>query len=371
MWIISARSCGVSSVLLMSLRDLGPWLLSDATFQSRLRRVVIEAAQAELPPGATREPVGGDIESQDWPHLLLAASVLAAANDDTESAAECHDSALRIAQHCLSQTPTRDQGLEDDGHLTMPTEAQRAAAANVLDQLANRPALALALSRRLLPSELEQRLPLPSRIEWLRRKLEFTIHLADDSVIAVNRFQRRLWTEVEAADWLSFSAPTSAGKSYLVTRWVVDLVRRRHPATIVYVVPTRALISQVENDLTKLIREANISDVVISSLPLARSIKQDRSNILVLTQERLHILLTVVPTLVIDALIVDEAHKVGDGHRGVLLQQVIERVTAATRDAKIVFASPMTSNPEVLVADAPLGRRRAAFTSNEITVNQN
>jgi superfamily II DNA/RNA helicase len=222
----------------------------------------------------------------------------------------------------------------------------------------------------LLPRDLEERLPLPARIEWTRRKLENVVHLADETTISVNRFQRQLWLELEVNDWISFSAPTSAGKSYIVTRWVLDLVRRRHPVTIVYLVPTRALISQVEGDLNALVKESSLQNVAVSSLPLARSVSPSRSNILVLTQERLHILSTAVPQLQIDILVVDEAHKVGDGHRGVLLQQVTEQV-AAVGQPKVVFATPMASNPEILVADAPVASRWRAFRSNEVTVNQN
>jgi hypothetical protein len=232
------------------LRDLAEWLIANPTFQVRFRRVVLDAAQAELPSTAELIPHAADAEPYDWSYLLLAASILAAASDDTAEASLCHDAALRIAQHCLAQPA--ETALAFPALLrttTAPTEAQRASAANVLSVLANNPALRLAATRALLPDALETRLPFPARIEWLRRQIENTVPLANDNVISVNRFQRRLWTEVEQHDWISFSGPTSAGKSFIVTRWVIDVVRRRPGNTIVYLVPTRALISQVEADL--------------------------------------------------------------------------------------------------------------------------
>lgn len=357
----------------MALRDLAAWLLADATFKERLERVVVDAARAELPEGVSRQE--DPAEAHDWSYLLFAASVLATTDEtreptaaittadsdaDVTTAAAAHAAALRIAQHCLTRS-----GVD------APTDAQRAAAATILDALANRPALNLAMARALLPQDIERRLPLPARLEWTRRKVENVVLLANEHLLTVNHFQQRFWSEIETNDWVSFSAPTSAGKSFIITQWIVDFIRRHPGATVVYLVPTRALISQVETELGQLVRDAALEHVATSSLPLARSVRSGRTNILVLTQERLYILLTALPDLVVDALIVDEAHKVGDGHRGVLLQQVIERVARMSNGAKVIFASPMTSNPELLVDDAPVGQRRSSFTSQQVTVSQN
>ena len=350
----------------MPLPELAAWLLDNPRFAAGLRRVSIEAAQAELPADATRPTP--DPTPIDWGRLLLGASVLAKVNDAEAFGAACHDAALRIAQHCLARNGDDGSQHPDGG---APTEGQRASAANILDSLANIPAISLAIRRRFLPGDLEERLPIVARMEWTRRRLENSVTLADERTLQVNHFQRRLWSVLDADDWISFSAPTSAGKSFIITRWVIDLVRQNPQATVAYLVPTRALIAQVEGELRALVRAAELEQVNISSLPLARSVVPGRANLLVLTQERFHILSTALPDLGVDALIVDEAHKVGDGHRGVLLQQVIEHVGRTAPAAKVVFASPLTSNPAILVADAPAGRRTRAFTSNEVTVAQN
>ena len=72
------------------------------------------------------------------------------------------------------------------------------------------------------------------------RHIEHAVSLADDTTLAVNRFQRRFWAEVEASDWVSFSAPTSAGKSFIVTHWLVDFVRRHPSAMVVYLASEHA-----------------------------------------------------------------------------------------------------------------------------------
>ncbi len=153
-------------------------------------------------------------------------------------------------------------------------------------------------------------------------------------------------------------------------------MRDPHPGTVVYLVPTRALISQVERDLRDLFEKEQLDDVVVSSLPIMKS--DDvvgetiaRKRVFVFTQERLHILLTANPSLPARALIVDEAHKVGDRQRGVLLQDVIERIYEANTELRVVFASPMTSNPEVLLSDANKGLAKSAFASEDVTVTQN
>jgi hypothetical protein len=229
----------------------------------------------------------------------------------------------------------------------------------------------LAVARGLLFSDFQKRLPAPARIEWLRRRIENSVALGDNSFLPVNRFQKHFWGTIASNDWVSVSAPTSAGKSFIMTRWIREFIRSSPTATIVYLVPTRALISEVERTLTSLLQADGLPTVNVSTLPLPRSISPRIANVLVFTQERLHLLLTAMPDLSVDALIVDEAHKVGDRQRGVLLQAVIENVAQSNPRATVLFASPMTSNPESLLSDAEQTKRAAAYASDDVTVNQN
>eukprot|EP00456_Euglypha_rotunda_P061412 TRINITY_DN5138_c0_g1_i13.p1 TRINITY_DN5138_c0_g1~~TRINITY_DN5138_c0_g1_i13.p1 ORF type:complete len:453 (-),score=57.92 TRINITY_DN5138_c0_g1_i13:11-1369(-) len=175
---------------------------------------------------------------------------------------------------------------------------------------------------------------------------------------------------------MSVSAPTSAGKSFILAHWIAALMRESTIVTVVYLVPTRALISQVERDLRDLFEKEGLDDVAVSSLPIMKAESEVgeaviRRRVFVFTQERLHILLTAHPNLAARALIVDEAHKVGDRQRGVLLQDVIERICEANSELRVVFASPMTSNPGVLLADADKTLATSAFSSEDVTVVQN
>jgi hypothetical protein len=92
----------------------------------------------------------------------------------------------------------------------------------------------------------------------------------------------------------------------------------------------------------------------------------------VLTQERLHLLANAIGgAFKVDLLVVDEAHKIGDNQRGVILQDAIERVSRSNPELKLVFISPATQNPQDLLADAPEGTHTASFESDVPTVLQN
>lgn len=151
--------------------------------------------------------------------------------------------------------------------------------------------------------------------------------------------------------WISASAPTSVGKSFILESWIQDYLAVNENSLVVYLVPTRALISEVARELKVRLPADRVN---IASLPLAKYYKAGTSNVFIFTQERLHIFLnTFEDKPKIDALIVDEAHKIGDRHRGVFLQQVIELASEENPDLKIIFASPFTDNPELLLQDAP------------------
>lgn len=289
----------------------------------------------------------------DWEYLLLCASLLAQSDNP-----RFQDAALRIAQSCLELSDT--------------SEIMRDAAATILDSLSNRPAIRLAEKRNYIRQNFEERLPFPLLQDHVRRTVQNTVSLSNDSFIVVNKFQQEFWKHATVKDWISVSAPTSAGKSYIIGRWIGEFLRGNPEANIVYVVPTRALIQQVERDLSDILIADNITGVSIVTLPLKSSLASSGGNVMVFTQERLHILLASRDlNIALHLLIVDEAQKIGDGYRGVLLQQAIEAAIHLSNSCKLIFASPMTDNPEVLLSDAPALASTVAIQREDITVNQN
>lgn len=140
---------------------------------------------------------------------------------------------------------------------------------------------------------------------------------------------------------------------------------------IIYLVPTRALINQVENDIRKLLKAEGFENTYLSTVPKLSEEKVSKS-IYVLTQERLHWFL-VNEKFNINLLIVDEAQQIEHGHRGILVEEKLVEVIEKNNDAKIIFASPFTKNPEVLFNKLPKTREKKCEVVNRdyIAVNQN
>ena len=95
---------------------------------------------------------------------------------------------------------------------------------------------------------------------------------------------------------------------------------------IVYIVPTRALIQQVEYDLHKALSVNKLGKVYVTSVPIFPKDMENESVVFVLTQERLQWMLLDNHEIKPSMIIVDEAQKIGDSSRGILLQQVIEEI---------------------------------------------
>lgn len=338
----------------MSLADLQTWLLDEGigqdleiltrcTVRSEIDNLVVETATANSKTNL------------DWPRLLLAGSILA------KSEARTHqETALRIATGAVTLSP--EQRFKDAG-------------AVLLGKLSNFRAVTLANARNLLPPDLDARLGSSLRIETQRRQMEHTVLVESTGRwIQVNEFQQRFWNSAAANRWLSASAPTASGKTFLVLQWLIDQMRSTPARVAVYLAPTRALVSEIESNLGALIGQA--SGIEISSLPLREKYdiaQTGRSKvILVFTQERLHLLANAIGDKIgIDLLIVDEAHKIGDNQRGVILQDAIERVVRASPALKVAFISPATQNPQELLADAPQPALAVAIDSDSPTVIQN
>lgn len=141
---------------------------------------------------------------------------------------------------------------------------------------------------------------------------------------------------------------------------------------IVYVVPTRALISQVETDLRALLKQYNLeSQTNVTTVPPQDDVDIEKSNIFVFTQERLHWFLYGNSNVQVDILIVDEAHKIEDGNRGILLQQKIEDVVKTNPRIKVFFSSPFTSNPEILLENVINNSKKCKVNTQFVAVNQN
>lgn len=285
----------------------------------------------------------------DWNNVLSISSALAFSEKNDHL-----DAALRIAQSVLSTNETN--------------QVQREAAAVILLNLTNSPAVELAKKRNLIQSDFRDHLPFTLKLKLNRALIENSI-LIKDEILTLNRFQKTVYDYHLKNDVLSVSAPTSAGKSFVLCNIIAEELLQGSK-NIIYIVPTRALISQVEKDLQEFVHKYAISDVNISTIPQSIGLS-DKSNVFVFTQERLHWFLQENSLPNIDMLFVDEAHKIDDKHRGILLQQKIEELVSINQEIKVFFSSPFTSNPELLLENVNTNGSKDKIRTEFVAVNQN
>src|SRR5690606_22135995 len=148
--------------------------------------------------------------------------------------------------------------------------------------------------------------------------------------------------------------PTAAGKTFLMLNWLLKEFENDIVRLAVVLAPTRALVGEIEKQLLELRKGFDIPELQIASLPLNQFGTRERPTILVFTQERLHLFFNtakVPPT--IDIAVVDEAQKLNDGSRGVILQDALERIVRTSSECQFVFLTPHASNPGTLLEDAP------------------
>ena len=123
-----------------------------------------------------------------------------------------------------------------------------------------------------------------------------------------------------------------------------------------------------------MLREHEIEFAEVLSAPtIPKGNGNATKRVFVLTQERFSTLLIddVALKLTIDAIIVDEAHEIGERERGVTLERVLDVATTRFPDARLFFSSPLRSDPEFLLK--LFGRTRDAehFIERVSPVSQN
>ena len=204
-----------------------------------------------------------EVEEPNWNYLLNAASFLVdSRREDSQSAI------LEVAQACLVSPEAG--------------EHQQAAALVLLERLGNRRAVLLAEDRSA--GNADAWLAEPSAaLNVVRTRLELSVPSQVGRPFGVNRFQREFWSAAQKNNWLSVSAPTAAGKSYIVRRWIQEQLVAANEFRCVYMVPTRALIEEVGREL-----EVQLgSSAGVRTLPWDDEIGSSPREVFVFTQERL------------------------------------------------------------------------------------
>ncbi len=158
----------------------------------------------------------------------------------------------------------------------------------------------------------------------------------DGKSVPLTDFQREVWRALLRSELTSISAPTSAGKSFLVIEYICQKALSSQSFTAIYVAPTRALLAEVGRKFSA--RLGDPSDIRVSTVP-GLDPEGRTKQIYVLTQERLHVLLSLA-NVSADIVVVDEAQNLADGARGMILQDCLERIRRVSQRTKVVLLSP-------------------------------
>lgn len=263
----------------------------------------------------SHKPGDRTIGQDDLAKLLYCAEVFVQTEDE-----ELHKQAQEIAIHTLLISDR-----EGD-------EAPRFRAMALLTELGNFPGLNY-VERNLRKSS-------PPLLGLINRRVSeklSTVEFGNESK-ALTSYQKRVWNAIGSVPASVISAPTSAGKSFLVVEHLCRLAERLGNFIAVYVTPTRALLSEVHQKIQARLKDR--VDVRVSAIPTIED-EECPKQIFVLTQERLSTLLSSSSSYpVFDLVVVDEAQNIGDDSRGMILQDCLERIAGRSKKTKVIMLAP-------------------------------
>lgn len=129
-----------------------------------------------------------------------------------------------------------------------------------------------------------------SPVKSILDKCTLTLHQSQYEVSVGSRrflltsFQKRLWDALETNKAVGISAPTSAGKSFVILIETIEKMLRES-LDIIYIVPTLSLLNQVTEDYNSMLAKVGAEDYLITTnLTVGES--QAKHTIYVWTQEK-------------------------------------------------------------------------------------
>lgn len=184
-----------------------------------------------------------------------------------------------------------------------------------------------------------------NEISVIANQLQFEVGLGSKNYL-LTQFQKEVWDSIDNNKVVCISAPTSAGKSFVIYLKIVERLLSGDNS-IVYIVPTISLVNQVTKDLVKLLKEFSITDVGIFT---SIQEKVDSKFIYVLTQERgisgfgeeNHF--SELNLLVVDE--VQNIERVGSDsdQRSKILYDFLKEIKHQTNTQRIVLSGPRLKN---------------------------
>lgn len=256
-------------------------------------------------------------------YLITVASLLVNSTEDKHTSISS-----RIANH-LMESPNSSNEL-------------RAACSYILSQLTVKQSVKLAKKKGLISKDIESQMPASLRLDLIKNDINHNFSFANKK-IAINSFQKKVIDSFNSSSSIFISGPTSAGKSFILLRLLIAELISSQKKFSCFIVPTRALVKQVQEDIITILVENNIKNIYVTSVPKMPSddFIDKRKTIFIFTQERLTWLLnSSTSKLEFERIIVDEIHKIGDGARGLILESTLRTAISSNSSIKSAFSGP-------------------------------
>lgn len=202
-------------------------------------------------------------------------------------------------------------------------------------------------------------------------QLNFQIRVAGRSFL-ITSFQKEVWDAITSQQMVGISAPTSAGKSYIILIKMMELLLERR-GTMCYIVPTLSLVAQVATDIKQQLALFQLNIAVETNYNPQR---YTEDSIYVLTQEKAISAFSQddKPFRYLRLLVVDEIQNVervadADDQRAKILFDLMTEIKNSIPIDKIVISGPRVTNIDVLGKDIFGIDGYGASTRNSPVVN--
>lgn len=178
--------------------------------------------------------------------------------------------------------------------------------------------------------------------ELITKRIENSI-LVNEKPYLLTDFQKDLFENINEENYISISAPTSSGKSFILKKYIEEELKRNRKYCVFYIVPSRALINQVSEEL-----RIDIPNITIKNAFIESEIVENDKLIYVITPERAVKIINSENGLILPNLIfIDEIQNVeNEDGRGNLFEYVYEELSKVSDNIKIITAGPFISNSD-------------------------
>ena len=159
----------------------------------------------------------------------------------------------------------------------------------------------------------------------------------------------------------SFSAPTSAGKSFLFQELIKET-----KGDIIIILPSRALLSEYLIKVKKLVSNETL---VLQFIEIVNT-KRTKNRIYIITPERGEEIFKNIDKLNLELILLDEAQISEEGIRGMKFDSLVRRIDKKLNTIKKVFTHPFVLNPEAQFQKHKITNNVDSETYNQKTVGK-